>query len=224
MNNMIRVLEIKEFSGLLYKERKVKSAEIKYISYPRGMYAMENLMGYEVYRLKKRTKIVSLMIDNKIVMVNDPLHYYGMQKLAKACSGKVLVAGLGLGIVVRFLQQNEKVSKIDVYEINKDVIKLIKLHLFRNKKVNIVNENFFETEPYRNDYDYTIMDLWIKNDDEKLTTRVCGQNYEVNMITYYYRVQFNTSSRVFVWGVKDPVMNPGIVMLPFKSKSINTVW
>ncbi len=103
---------------------------------------MEGVRGYDYFTVKKPIPITSLIVDRQTWMVDDPLHWYGMQDLAKAASGRVLVAGLGLGLVIHALEENEAVTAVDVVEIDEDVIGLITTRI-KMKKTEIINEDFW---------------------------------------------------------------------------------
>jgi 16S rRNA A1518/A1519 N6-dimethyltransferase RsmA/KsgA/DIM1 with predicted DNA glycosylase/AP lyase activity len=75
-------------------------------------------------------------------MVDDPLHWLGMQDLASAMTGKVLIAGLGLGLVLQALRDNHEVTEIHVIERNKDVIGLMKHHMPQEDRIKIIREDF----------------------------------------------------------------------------------
>jgi threonine dehydrogenase-like Zn-dependent dehydrogenase len=70
--------------------------------------------------------MTNLNINGATWMVDDCPHVWTIQKHAKDFHGKVLIAGLGLGLIVHALSKNEKVTEIIVVEREKDVIELIK--------------------------------------------------------------------------------------------------
>ena len=92
---------------------------------PNEFYHMEKVNGYDYFTVEKPIRVTELQINGITVMVDDPLHYLGMQELAKACKGKVLVVGLSLGLIIHALQDNPNVTLIDIVEREKDVIDLI---------------------------------------------------------------------------------------------------
>lgn len=199
---------IKEWNTINYPESKVGNAEIDIIPYTKGTYLMEGVKGYTFFEVEKKIRITILKINGKQVMVDDPLHWIGMEELAKHSTGNVCVAGLGLGLIVHHLIKNPNVSSIEVFEINKDVIELISPLLPKDKRIKIINDDFFK-EPFREKhYDTIIIDLWV---GENGNFEICGTKQKVPMLSYYQRIKFNNlQSRVFVWGMKDPIINPAI--------------
>lgn len=159
----MRVLKIKNWKTVDYPEKRYKSASITKTVYKEGYYLMEGVDGYDLFQVLKPITVTELRINNNVVMVDDPLHWIGMQRLAEACKGKVLIGGLGLGLILRHLKRNKNVSKIVVVEINKDVIELIKPLLPEDKRVSIYLGNVLDFE-WRTLYkwDTIVLDLWVK--------------------------------------------------------------
>jgi hypothetical protein len=201
----MNILELKHFQGLNYKKEKLNTAEIKHVYYKSGYYPMENILDYEYYDLDKRTKITILKVNGQEVMVDDPLHWYGMKNLSEMCFGKVCVAGLGLGIIAKFLSENHNVTEVVIYEINEDVIKLVSKYL-NLEKITIKNEDFFDVRFKPGDYDVIIVDLFKKEmKDSEMT--VCGFNYKVStfsIMSFYLRLKYSSDSKIFFWGFRDP--------------------
>lgn len=197
---------VNEWNATNYPEKKVGNVEIKIVHYTKGLYRMENVKGYEYLEVKRKIRVTTLKINNETVMVDDPLHWIGMEELAYHSVGNVCVAGLGLGLIVHHLINNQNIESIDIFEINKDVIDLISPLLPKDKRINIINDNFF-TEPFRQKkYDTIIIDLWV---GENGNFEICGTKEKVPMLLYYTRVKFNNpQSKVFMWGIRDSTINP----------------
>lgn len=64
-----------------------------------------------------------------ILMTDHPCELRWMQELAAGAAGRVLVAGLGLGIVVELLAARPEVAAVDVVEIEPEVVALTRPHL-----------------------------------------------------------------------------------------------
>jgi len=153
--------------------------------------------------------ITSLILGKTTVMVDDPLHWYGMQDLAKASYGKVLVAGLGLGLIVHALEENNNVDSIDVVEINRDVISLVYPHI-RVRKTRIIHDDFWQYL-YRTEesYDTCIIDIWVYSDPkERVHT---GYHMIAAVASVSERLP---SAKVFIWGLRDPKWNPAVAKTP----------
>lgn len=64
-----------------------------------------------------------LWIDDYLWMWDIPVERAMQKKIADACSGNVLIAGYGLGIVQKYLVKNPKVTTVFTLEKYSDVIK-----------------------------------------------------------------------------------------------------
>lgn len=200
------VLKIKDWKtpATEYPLRRVGTAEITRENYKRGFYWMEGVDGYIFFKVLKPIPVTNLEIDGEIWMVDDPLHWIGMQRLAEHSEGRVLVGGLGLGLVIHALDKNPKVKEVDVAEINKDVIDLIK-PLIPMRKVKIHNRNVLEMASDR--YDTVILDLWVYSENSGIDR---GQMYTEMIETWAFFKATNPESKVYVWGTGDSGMNPAV--------------
>lgn len=74
--------------------------------------------------------------------------------------GNVLIAGLGIGMILHPILENENVQSVTVLEKEKDVIDLVSETLPR-KKLQIVNADVFEWSPPKDaKYDCIYFDIW----------------------------------------------------------------
>jgi len=176
--------------------------------YKRGFYIMEGVRGYDYFTVKKPIPVTSLMVGKQTWMVDDPMHWYGMQDLAKAASGKVLVAGLGLGLVIHGLEENEAVTAVDVVEIDEDVVGLIS-PMIEMGKTSIINEDFW-LYLYRTEetYETCILDIWVYDEEDR--TRV---GYSMLAAIGTVSSKF-PSAKVYIWGIRDPKWNPAVTKAP----------
>lgn len=94
-----------------------------------------------------------------IIMSNTPAEINDHLKFIRKASGKVLVGGLGLGMVIKYLLEKESVTKITVIEQSQDVIKLVGHAYANDSRVEIVNANIFEYKP-SDQYDCAWFDIW----------------------------------------------------------------
>ena len=172
---------------------------------------MEGVSGYEFFELLKDIVVTELRINNEVVMVDDPMHWIGMQRLAEACEGKVLIGGLGLGLILHHFINNKKVTSIDVVEINKDVINLIKPLLPQDNRVKILNDDIFNYEYVHGDYGTIVLDMWVRGKADKQTKLAGLENAYSPMMMSYLRFKFNNPrSKIFVWGLRNPNINPAV--------------
>jgi hypothetical protein len=189
-----------------YPARCVGKAELVKTSQDEGYYRMEGTDGYAMYRLKKRIPQTLLQIDGDTWMLDDPLHWVGMQRLAEHASGKVLVGGLGLGMLVHALSKNDKVTSIDVIEREADVISLVEPLVPKTKPLRIFNKDFYAVLKDAEVYDTVILDFWVTDADSDTLDRIVVRAQMDAMVKVVKERM--PAAKVFVWGLADPEINP----------------
>jgi len=194
------VLRVREWKtpATDYPLGKRGSVEIVRKDYRKGVYLMEGVANKDFFFVEKRIPVTSLKISGKTWMVDDPLHWEGMKRLAQKSKGNVLIGGLGLGLVLHALANNPDVKRIDVVERNKDVIELIKDLVPR--KVNIHEGDVFDEKWFKKDYNTVILDLWITE------TANFG-----DMIRSFatFKTEY-PEANVYIWGMREPSINPAV--------------
>jgi len=98
-------------------------------------------------------------------MVDSPYEWYAMVEYAMRTEpSNVLVGGLGLGLILNCLADRKDLDMIKVVEINTDVINMISPHLPRDKRIEIIQGDFFKVVPKlsRNGetFNTVIVDIW----------------------------------------------------------------
>lgn len=110
---------------------------------------MSEVFGYDSAFFLEKTPITVLyegdkdpVTDPKGVWMSDsPMEHYGMTQLAaRARPGKVLVGGLGLGILSNLLADRDDITEVVVVEKSPEVIKLVKPYL--HPKVKLIEGDF----------------------------------------------------------------------------------
>lgn len=186
-----------------YPEKQVGSARIKHGFYNYGYFNNYGVRGYKYFEVTKQIPVTSLEIKDEkskiwhTWMVDDPPHLWSMQDYARNSIGKVLVAGLGLGLVAHELLSNIDVDSITVIERNKDVIDLISplLPKAEGVKFQIINKDFYDfIHESEEDFDRIIVDLWTSGSIEE-TKRILHE--EVVPFSYYLKIKYPDASIVF---------------------------
>lgn len=93
------------------------------------------------------------------VMSDTPMEKRTNMDFCVNAHGKVLIGGLGIGLILLAIQDKEDVSHITVVEKHAEVIELIKDQLPLNSKVEIVHADVFEYKPLFK-YNTIYMDIW----------------------------------------------------------------
>lgn len=140
--------------------------------YGAGYYDMYGVRGYSLVQCLKPIRVTNLKIRGQVWMVDDPAHWYAMQEHAEKYSGHVLCAGLGLGLIVYALNTNPRVTKITVIEREKDVIKMIKPWLPK-EKLQVLHGDFWDLEQWVMDpVNGVLFDLFVGNGRELMTQAI----------------------------------------------------
>jgi len=162
-----------------YTESKVGNFRIVRKKYTRGVYRYWGLDGYLVFKAKKAIPITTLQERRGRQwhdwMVDDPPQQRAMEIYAQHFKGRVLVAGLGLGLILRELAKNTKVTQVVVIEKSVEVIQLVAPYLsdlFKyevDKPIfSIVCEDFYDfIKMDTNQWDAIFLDLWVTNEQTK---------------------------------------------------------
>ncbi len=139
-----------------YPDGKVGRAQLKTTRY-NGLYEAYGLRGYNFY-VAENMPVKVLKIGRKTWMVDDVPHWWAMEEHATFYEGRVLVAGLGLGLIVHALATNPRVTHIRVIERELDVIRMIAPHLPRHPGLEIKHGDFFDE---RGEYEGIFYDLFV---------------------------------------------------------------
>ena len=188
------------WKALRYEKRKVGHAEISICTYKPGYYLMEGIDGYLYFEVIEPVQITSLKISGDVVMVDDPFHWIGMKRIAEACYDKVLIGGLGLGIILHHLKNNNEVTKIVVCETDEDVIELIDPFLPDDSRVMILCEDVFKFST--KSFDVIVLDVLVKG----------GSGFKKgfpDIRAVHAFQQLNYGKKVYIWGINNSKYNPG---------------
>lgn len=99
-----------------------------------------------------------LKCGSEVVMSNTPAEIDDHIRFISKASGNVLIAGLGLGMVVKALLDKPEVHHITVVEKSEDVIKLVSPY-YQDSRVTIVHQDIFDYKP-TDTFDYAWFDIW----------------------------------------------------------------
>ena len=114
----------------------------------RGLYHYEGIEGFAYWQTKHWLPVRGLQQKHgrkwQTWMVDDPVHWNGMREaVSDLPDGKILVAGLGLGLMLHHMAQDPRFTAITVVEYNPDVIALIQPTLPPDPRVTIVPGDFY---------------------------------------------------------------------------------
>lgn len=129
-------------------------------------------------------------IDNKWMNIMDDGDIESKQATAflTAATGDVLLAGLGLGVVLQPLIDNQNVTSITVIEKYQEVIDLVSPHIVSSKTINIINDDIYTWTPDKN-YDVAWFDSYVypQDGDDPLGTYLSSMTKKYrNVVTKAY--------------------------------------
>ena len=111
-----------------------------------------------VHEYDDNQKYCSLYNGNLGAMIDHPTEYERNKYFIDTCYGNVLIAGLGMGAVILSIMDKKNVKNVDVVEIDKELIDIIKNYVPFNSKINIINKDIENFIPKKN-YDSIWIDI-----------------------------------------------------------------
>lgn len=124
---------------------------------------MGNAFGYE-YALAVNDLEFTVLQNTKtgkVWMSDTPSEYYSMWQLsARTIGPKVLIGGLGLGLLAHLLQIRSDIDEIVVVEIDSDICSMVQKYM-KKPKIQILQADFFEVvNDLPDHFDTVIADIW----------------------------------------------------------------
>jgi hypothetical protein len=180
------------------------------------------MYGFLFYKYKRPVTITTLKIRGRIWMTDEPTFVWSLCSFAERAYGRVLVAGLGLGIVVHELVLNEHVSDIVVIEREWDVINLVRPQIPVDPRINILHEDFYrfvagDAAPGRPRPDTVIWDLAVGG-------RGCmREGKEIASVKDILRAEYRgRGMQIFVHGLdRDPIGEEFVKTKEFRIASVS---
>jgi len=122
--------------------------------------------------------IVRLTEDGNTWMSDNPFEVASIMSAVEAARGDVLTAGLGLGLIPTLIK--DKVTRIDIVEMNQEVIDLV-FHQVANQKMQVIRDDLFHyLRTTKRRYDFIAIDVWqdtllplLEMDEAKRIARRC---------------------------------------------------
>ena len=181
-----------------YKECQVGNYRLRKSETPEGFYPHYYLDGYSYTQV---TKPIPMMIlqeyrDGKWCdwMADDAMDYTSMKKYAEAASGKVLTAGLGLGLLIFELAKNEAVEHITIVERSSEVRDLVYKYIPKDKVTLVIGDYWHFIKYDNTDWDWIISDIWVTR-GKKQHFKVYQE--EIIPANDYMRAKYPNSKLVF---------------------------
>jgi len=149
-----------------YEEREVGGFRLKLSKYRRSnVYPYWGMDGYLFFKCVKTVPVMLLQerVNGKWKqwMVDDPPNYRAMQIYCEAAEGRVLCAGLGLGLMLHELEKNKKVTQVVTVERSQEVIDLVWNYCPKAKSYLVIQDFWEFTHKNEEQWDMILADLWV---------------------------------------------------------------
>ena len=138
----------------------------------------------DVFDLKPG-KYARLVVDGKTMMSTTQMELRTNTEFVRAAHGRVLVAGLGLGLILKAIEQKPEVKSIMVLEKYASVIKVVKDRLKLGPKVTVLLADAHWPLAFEKGtlFETIYFDIW---------PGVCGDNWEeMKRLKAWYRKWLN---------------------------------
>ena len=168
---MLETLQISEWQtpASAYEEREIGAFRLKRTVYEPGYYKLYRVKGYTYFQVMKPIPIMSLQEcrdgEWRDWMIDDPFNYLAMKEYCGSLKGRVLTAGLGLGLAVQELAKNGEVTEVVVVERSPEVMTLVGGYM--PSSVNLVLDDFWAYTEQANGWDSILLDIWVTKGKEQ---------------------------------------------------------
>lgn len=99
--------------------------------------------------------------ERGVVMSNTRMEVVTNSEAFKAATGRVLINGLGMGMLLEAILSKPDVTYVRVIEHDPDVIALVGPHFARDRRVEIIHADAYEYVPERGErFNYAWHDIW----------------------------------------------------------------
>ena len=156
----------------LYQEQEVKGeAKVSRFSFSEEKNPIYNLRIVRDCGLMFKVftgEYVRLTVGGELVMSDTPMERYTNKEFLSKANGRVLIAGLGLGMIIENLKHNRDVKSITVVEKSQDVIDLISPKITVPNVKYICADIFDWIPPVKEKYDTIYFDIWANISESNL--------------------------------------------------------
>jgi hypothetical protein len=124
-----------------------------------------------------------LIVDGELMMSDTPMERLSNLDFINNANGRVLIAGLGIGMIINAIVEKKDVTEVVVIEKYQDVIDLV-LPKIKHPKLKVICADIFDYKPIKGDkYDVVYFDIWatISQDNlEEMKTLANKFKYSIN--------------------------------------------
>jgi len=134
--------------------------------------------------------IVKLVEGSAIWMTDDPSERNSLLFPSTLAKGKVLIGGLGLGLLPTMLLRNEKVTSVDIVELYDEVINLVFGQLNFPSNYKVIKNDIRDYLKLGEKYDFIHIDIW---------PDIISPMKEIDEMIELARNSLNPGGRIHCW-------------------------
>lgn len=141
--------------------------------------------GYGEYYDFQVGTYTTLVVNGQVMMSDTPMEIRTNIEFLYQAHGNVLIGGLGLGVILKILENKKDIKSVTIIEKNKEVIELVGKQLKLPKNFKIVEGDIFQYNPEAGTkFDTIYFDIWVG---------ICGDNWsEMKDLKKRYKKFANT--------------------------------
>jgi hypothetical protein len=124
---------------------------------------------------------VRLIVDGELMMSDTPMERISNRDFIDKAKGRVLIAGLGIGMIIRAIVNKPEVEEIVVIEKYRDVIDLVSPKI-AHPKVKVIEADIFTYDMAKSEkFDTIYFDIWASiNTDNLYEMKELHKRYRKN--------------------------------------------
>lgn len=132
-------------------------------------------------------RYVRLHINGHLMMSDTAMERQSNKEIIHCAHGRVLIAGLGIGLIIKPMLENDNVKEIVVIEKYQDVIDLV-APKFKHPKLKIIGADVFEYDMPRDEkFNVIYFDIWADITTDNLKEmRTLHNRYRKNLVRRGY--------------------------------------
>ena len=150
VDSVVQLYAEKEHKGLARIERfEISPTEARFY----------NIASDDLLQLRSGT-FCKLFVDGELMMSDTLMERRSNSKFINNANGRVLIAGLGIGMIIQNIIEKDCVKEIVVIEKYQDVIDLV-LPKIKHPKLKVICSDIFDYElEVKDKYDSIYFDIW----------------------------------------------------------------
>ena len=105
-------------------------------------------------------KYIRLHVGGRLMMSDTPMERISNKTFIDCANGRVLIAGLGIGLIIHNILEKQSITEIIVIEKYQDVIDLVSPY-FNDTRLKIICADIFDWKPAKGEkFDTIYFDIW----------------------------------------------------------------